>query len=190
MTDRKEQVPVPVTIARVKKETPAIRTFVFEESFVHAPGQFVMVWVPGVDEIPMALSSENSITVQEVGDATKALFNLGPGAKLGIRGPFGNGFTKGEKMLAIAGGVGAAPLLPLARSDCVMTMLLGARNETELLFVDQLDECTDVLITTDDGSLGLKGFVTALMDDLNLGAYDRIAVCGPEVMMRDRKSVV
>ena len=40
------------------------------------------------------------------------------------------------------------------------------------------------LIATDDGSLGQKGFVTALMDDLNLGAYDRIAVCGPEVMMR------
>ena len=106
------------------------------------------------------------------------------GAKLGIRGPFGNGFSRGEKMLAIAGGVGAAPLLPLARSDCVMTMLLGARTEPELLFVDQLDECTDVLIATDDGTLGLKGFVTTLMDDLNLAAYDRIAVCGPEVMMR------
>jgi dihydroorotate dehydrogenase electron transfer subunit len=65
-----------------------------------------------------------------------------------------------------------------------MTLLLGARTETELLFVDQLDECTDVLIATDDGTLGLRGFVTLLMDDLNLGAYDRIAVCGPEVMMR------
>ncbi|WP_292424764.1 dihydroorotate dehydrogenase electron transfer subunit, partial [Methanoregula sp.] len=102
----------------------------------------------------------------------------------GIRGPFGNGFSKAEKVLAIAGGVGAAPLLPLARADCVMTLLLGARNESELLFVDLLDDCTDVLIATDDGSLGLKGFVTQLMDDLNLGAYDRIAVCGPEVMMR------
>jgi dihydroorotate dehydrogenase electron transfer subunit len=58
----------------------------------------------------MALSSENSITVQDVGDATHALFSLGPGKKLGIRGPFGNGFTKGDKILAIAGGVGAAPL--------------------------------------------------------------------------------
>jgi len=65
-----------------------------------------------------------------------------------------------------------------------MTLLLGARTETELLFLDQLDECTDVLIATDDGSLGHHGFVTALMDDLNLANYDRIAVCGPEVMMR------
>jgi len=177
-------LPTPVSIARVKKETPSIQTFIFDQSFAFSPGQFVMIWVPGVDEIPMALSSENSVTVQKVGDATGALFNLVYGNKLGIRGPFGNGFTKGEKILAIAGGVGAAPLLPLARADCVMTLLLGARTETELLFVDQLDECTDVLIATDDGSLGLRGFVTMLMDDLNLGAYDRIAVCGPEVMMR------
>ena len=177
-------LPVPVTIARVKQETPTVRTFFFDKNFPFIPGQFAMVWVPGTDEIPMALSAENSITVQQVGDATTALFSMGEGAKLGIRGPFGNGFSKGEKVLAIAGGVGAAPLLPLVRSDCVMTMLLGAKTESELLFMDQLDECTDVVIATDDGSLGTKGFVTILMDELNLSAYDRIAVCGREVMMR------
>ncbi len=179
-----DALPVPVTVLRIKKETPNIRTFIFDKAFPFNPGQFVMVWVPGVDEIPMALSSEISITVQLAGDATEALFGLKPGDTIGIRGPFGNGFTKGEKVLAIAGGVGAAPLLPLARADSVMTLLLGARTETELLFLDQLDECTDVLIATDDGSLGYHGFVTGLMDDLNLGNYDRIAVCGPEVMMR------
>jgi dihydroorotate dehydrogenase electron transfer subunit len=179
-----EQLPVPATIVRVKNETPLTKTFFFDPPFSFLPGQFVMVWVPGVDEVPMALSSESSITVQKVGDATTALFGLKAGDRLGIRGPFGNGFTKSERILAIAGGVGAAPILPLARADCVMTLLLGARTETELLFVDQLDECTDVIIATDDGTLGQKGFVTALMDDLNLGAYDRIAVCGPEPMMR------
>jgi dihydroorotate dehydrogenase electron transfer subunit len=179
-----EGLPMPVTLVRIKQETPSVRTFFFDRSFSFSPGQFVMVWVPGKDEIPMALSSENSITVQNVGDATASLFAIGKDGKVGIRGPFGNGFSKAEKILAIAGGVGAAPLLPLARADCVMTLLLGARNESELLFVDLLDEWTDVLIATDDGSLGLKGFVTQLMDDLNLGAYDRIAVCGPEVMMR------
>jgi len=179
-----DQLSETVSILRVKKETPLICTFVFDRSFVFSPGQFVMVWIPGVDEIPMALSSEKTITVQKIGDATNALFTFAAGDKLGIRGPFGNGFTKGDKVLAIAGGVGAAPLLPLAREDCVMTLLLGARTEEELLFVDQLDECTDVLIATDDGSLGMHGYVTDLMDDLNLGAYDRISVCGPEVMMR------
>jgi dihydroorotate dehydrogenase electron transfer subunit len=175
---------VTVTLTQVRNETPNIMSFFFDQQFVFRPGQFVMVWVPGVDEIPMALSSANSITVQKVGDATSTLFTLKTGDKLGIRGPFGNGFTQGEKVLAIAGGVGAAPLLPLAKADCVMTMLLGARTESELLFLDQLDECTDVVIATDDGSQGHQGFVTTLMDDLNLAVYDRIAVCGPEVMMR------
>jgi dihydroorotate dehydrogenase electron transfer subunit len=63
-------------------------------------------------------------------------------------------------------------------------MLLGARTEKELLFIDQLDESTDVLIATDDGTLGQHGFVTDLINDLNLAIYDRIAVCGPEQMMR------
>lgn len=135
-----EKLPVRVSTTKIKKETPSVKTFFFDREFPFEPGQFVMVWVPGVDEIPMALSSANSITVQKVGDATGAMFDLEPDAPLGIRGPFGNGFTRGEKMLAIAGGVGAAPILPLARSDCVMTMLLGARTEKELLFVDQLDE--------------------------------------------------
>jgi dihydroorotate dehydrogenase electron transfer subunit len=179
-----DQLPAPVSITEIKNETPSVKTFFFDREFSFEPGQFVMVWVPGVDEVPMALSSKNSITVQKVGDATGAMFDLAPGATLGIRGPFGNGFTKGEKMLAIAGGVGAAPLLPLARSDCVMTMLLGARTENELLFIDQLDESTDVLIATDDGTLGQHGFVTDLLNDLNLATYDRVAVCGPEPMMR------
>ncbi len=179
-----DQLPVQISISEIKNETPSVKTFFFDREFSFEPGQFVMVWVPGVDEVPMALSAANSITVQKVGDATGAMFDLAPGATLGIRGPFGNGFTKGEKMLAIAGGVGAAPLLPLARSDCVMTMLLGARTEKELLFIDQLDESTDVLIATDDGTLGQRGFVTDLTNDISLAAYDRIAVCGPEPMMR------
>jgi dihydroorotate dehydrogenase electron transfer subunit len=179
-----ENLPVTVTITDIYKETPTIRTFLFDREITFSPGQFVMVWVPGVDEIPMALSSSRSITVQNVGDATRALFALTAGDAIGIRGPFGNGFSGGDRVLAISGGVGAAPLLPLARSDRVMTFLLGARTESELLFVDQLDECTDLQIATDDGSLGIKGFVTALIDDLNLGAYDRVAVCGPELMMR------
>jgi len=176
--------PLTVTLTHIRKETPTVNTLNFTPIIPFSPGQFVMVWVPGTDEIPMALSSDHSITVQNVGDATAALSALNPGDRIGIRGPLGNGFSPGERILAIAGGVGAAPLLPLARADRVMTFLLGARTEAELLFVDQLDECTDLQIATDDGSLGCKGFVTLIMDEINLGAYDRIAVCGPEVMMR------
>ena len=78
-----DSLSVPVTILRVRKETSLIRTFVFDRSFPFSPGQFVMVWVPGIDEIPMALSSENTITVQKAGDATTVMFALGAGDKTG-----------------------------------------------------------------------------------------------------------
>ncbi|NYT05291.1 MAG: dihydroorotate dehydrogenase electron transfer subunit [Methanomicrobiales archaeon] len=173
----------PVAITRVVAETPSIRTFFFSEPFPFQAGQFVMVWIPGVDEVPMALSSANSITVQKVGDATEALFSLGEGDLLGIKGPLGNGFSPGKRVLAIAGGIGAAPLLPLAAAGQATTFLLGARTAEELVFAGTLAGCTDCRVATDDGSRGYHGFVTGLLAGLDLSAYDSICVCGPEGMM-------
>ncbi|MDD1672920.1 MAG: dihydroorotate dehydrogenase electron transfer subunit [Methanomicrobiales archaeon] len=182
-----DTLPIVVRIERVIKETPSIRTFMFSQELSFCPGQFVMVWVPGVDEIPMALTSSHSISVQKVGEATEALFAFGTGDEIGLRGPFGNAFPQEGEILAICGGIGAAPLLPLARSDHISTFLLGARTEEELPFVDLLDECTNLLLATDDGSIGLEGRVTALMDEphlKDLGKFDAICSCGPEAMMK------
>ncbi|MFH0966985.1 MAG: dihydroorotate dehydrogenase electron transfer subunit, partial [Methanobacteriota archaeon] len=121
-----DNLPVPVKVIRVVQEAPNVKSIFFDTSFESVPGQFVMVWIPGVDEIPMALSAPNAITVQEVGDATRILGNSQPGDKIGIRGPFGNGFTASGQVMAIAGGVGAAPLLPLARLVEGITFLQGA----------------------------------------------------------------
>lgn len=178
-----EGLPRAVTITEIIEETPTIRTFRFDHPFTFRPGQFVMVWVPGVDEIPMALSSANSISVQKVGDATSALFSLSSGDCIGIRGPFGNGFPAGKKILAIAGGIGAAPLLPLAEQGMASAFLLGARTKTELPFLPRLRKSTEVLVATDDGSEGFSGFVVGLMDTIALSQYDTICVCGPERMM-------
>ncbi len=166
------------------EETPKIRTFLLSESFRFTPGQFVMVWVPGVDEVPMALSGGNSISVQEVGEATSAMFRLEEGDLLGIRGPFGNGFSVGGRVLAVAGGIGAAPLLPLAGEGKVETFLLGAGTAGDLPFLKALAGRTDLRIATDDGSSGRRGPVTDLLGDLDLWAYDHICACGPEPMMR------
>jgi len=176
-------LPAVVEITEIIEETPSIRTFRFEPGFPFRPGQFVMVWVPGVDEIPMALSSGNGISVQKVGDATAALFSLAEGDRIGIRGPFGNGFPEGNRVLAVAGGIGAAPLLPLAEQGKAATFLLGARTKSELPFLDRLRETTDLRVATDDGSEGFSGFVVNLLDGLPLPEYDRICVCGPERMM-------
>jgi dihydroorotate dehydrogenase electron transfer subunit len=179
-----EGLPRAVTITGITKETPKIRSFHLSESFDFTPGQFVMVWVPGVDEIPMALSAENAISVLEVGDATKAMFRLEKGDPLGIRGPFGKGFTVGGRVLAIAGGIGAAPLYPLTMQGRVEVFLLGAATGREIPFRKALGKTTDLRVATDDGSEGHHGPVTGLLGDLDPGAFDHVCACGPEPMMK------
>lgn len=176
--------PVNATIIDIREETPSVRSFVFDISFDFTPGQYVMVWIRGVDEIPMSLSDNNVITVQKAGDATSALFELDVGDTIGIRGPYGNGFDIRNPVLIVAGGVGAAPLAPLARAACDMgydvLTLLGARTRDELLFQHRFSDAGEVMIATDDGSAGFHGLVTDLPDD-EIGRY--IYSCGPEAMM-------
>lgn len=179
----REQMPLSVTITEIVEETPSILTFVFDCEIASRPGQFVMVWVPGVDEVPMALSSPSSITVQKVGDATAALFAMREGDRIGIRGPYGNGFTVFGGTLAIGGGVGASPLLPLVAAGRVDTFLLGARTAAELLFADRIREAATLMVATDDGTAGHHGFVTELMSRVDLADFNHICVCGPEIMM-------
>ncbi|MDD1720325.1 MAG: dihydroorotate dehydrogenase electron transfer subunit [Methanoregulaceae archaeon] len=178
-----EELPTVVEITRVVEETPSVRTFYFDHRFSFIPGQFVMVWVPGVDEVPMALSSGDAITVQRVGDATGALFKMRAGSRLGIRGPFGTGFPRDGGVLAVAGGVGAAPLMPLVREGLVKTFLLGSRTSCELPFAREIPEYTNLHVSTDDGSQGYHGSVVDLMAKYRLREYKRICTCGPEPMM-------
>ncbi len=179
--------PVNAVITKIVNETPTIRTFFFDTSFESIPGPFVMVWIRGVDEIPMALSYENAITVQKVGPATSELFELEVCDSFGIRGPFGNGFelSKGH-ILLVAGGVGAAPLAPLAEkagsSGIRVTTLLGARTNEELLFRERFEATGELKVATDDGSEGEHGYVTDLLGKVK--NYDRIYCCGPEMMMK------
>jgi dihydroorotate dehydrogenase electron transfer subunit len=172
-----------VQITSVTEETPSVRTFAFSPGFSFRPGQFVMVTIPGVDEIPMALSRADAITVQSVGDATEALFRTEPGDLLGIRGPFGNGFPSSGKTLAIAGGVGAAPIRPLVMSNNVECLIIGARTAGDLLFIPELSCNTRVMVATDDGSSGFHGPVTGLIPEVLLSDYTQVCVCGPEKMM-------
>jgi dihydroorotate dehydrogenase electron transfer subunit len=179
--------PVNAVITKVVEEAPNIRTFFFDTSFELIPGQFVMVWIRGIDEVPMAFSYDNAITVQKVGPATSALFELDECDSIGIRGPFGKGFDiKKGHLILVAGGVGAAPLAPLAEnaamSGAKITALLGAKTKDELLFRGRFEAVGEVRIATDDGSEGKHGYVTQLLEDEK--NYDQIYCCGPEIMMK------
>ena len=92
--------PISVKVSEIVKETENTRTIVFEikdTDFDFAPGQFFMIWIPGVDEIPMSISfwepPKVGITVLPVGEATDSLTSLQPNDWIGIRGPFGSSFT-------------------------------------------------------------------------------------------------
>jgi len=190
-----------VKIQEVKKESPTVKTFTFQDKLCARaePGQFVMVWIPGVDEIPMSLSTISpkgltSITAAEVGEATKALHQRSQGEALGIRGPYGNGFTlTSGNVMIVGGGTGLVPLMPLTekivRPATKITFLLGAKTKDELLFLDRIEHMlstvnAEIIATTEDGSYGLKGVVTdQAKQKLAKERFDMIYACGPEQMM-------
>jgi len=177
-----------VRITACKNESNDTKTFEFVYDKRSKAGQFVMVWVPGVDEVPMSLSSvgdTKSITVKAIGDATKAIHALREGDMIGIRGPYGNGFKIPEgKTLVIGGGVGTASVMPFIRETGADT-IIGARTSSELIMVSEAGQYSkNVWISTDDGSAGFKGNTVELMKEKTKDTkYDTVIACGPEVML-------
>jgi dihydroorotate dehydrogenase electron transfer subunit len=187
-------------ILDVKTESPTVKTFTFKDKMCARakPGQFLMLWIPGVDEIPLSiLDADESgivpVAVKRVGEATQALHNKRVGDFIGLRGPFGNSFTISEgKILVVGGGIGMAPLLFLAKKlapkASKLTMVVGAKTREELLFMEKLKKfCKEenLLATTDDGSYGFKGLASELSESiLTKEKYDAVYACGPEQMIR------
>lgn len=182
-----------VTIERVVRETPDIYTLYLPAVAGARPGQYLMVWLPGVDEVPMSLSTigdPSSITVRVVGDATRALSRLGKGDKVGLRGPFGNGYTiEGRRPLIVGGGTGIASLAPLAEEMTAKgvkpTFLIGARSRDQLLFKDRLSRLlgSGLAVSTDDGSEGFHDYASNYAAELMAKTrFDHVYVCGPEIM--------
>jgi len=176
-------------------ETPTIRTVRLEGTVEAVPGQFVMVWVPGVDEFPMSVSYTGrapGITYKVIGEGTRALASKGEGELIGVRGPYGRGFRlAGRRLLAVAGGTGMAALAPLisqaARTGKKVDVVIGARSSTELLFERRASRAgAKVHVSTDDGSRGYKGLATELAAEL-MGErrYDTVYACGPERMIAE-----
>ena len=180
-------------VAEHYDETHWTKTMRFTGTLDAIPGQFVMVWVPGVDEFPMSLSymgDRFGITYQIVGDGTRALSKAAKGDVIGIRGPFGRGFSiTGKRILVVAGGAGIAPTAPLVeiatKKGAAVSLVLGAKSSAELVFEDRCAAAgAKVHISTDDGSKGHAGFATGLASSLlEKERYDSVYACGPEKMI-------
>ena len=164
------------------------------------PGQFVEVRVDGSPSTflrrPISINfvdRENNelwLLVATVGEGTKQLAKLKFGDVLNCVLPLGNGFTPaktGEKVLLVGGGVGVAPLLYMgAEMKCQgiePTFLLGARTADDLLMLPIFNMYGRAYVTTEDGSMGEKGFVTN-HSILSKEHFDRISTCGPTPMMK------
>ncbi len=187
--------PFITTILSSTLEATDTKTITFQFPGTMIPGQFFMVWIPGVDEIPMSVSQITStvkgITFRSIGDATQALYRLKKGDKIGIRGPYGNGFTLvGKRLLFVGGGTGIAMLAPLVeqahKKRLKSTVILGVRTNDQLIFEDRFQKAgASVLVSTDDGSKGYKGFASEVAKDIiTKERIDAIYTCGPEQMMK------
>ncbi|MEM1585922.1 MAG: dihydroorotate dehydrogenase electron transfer subunit [Candidatus Bathyarchaeia archaeon] len=191
-----------VRILDVKSENPNAKTLFFKDELcaLAEPGQFIMVWIPGVDEIPLSISSvysdgSSSVTVAEVGEATKALISMKPGDLIGVRGPFGKGFKIiGERALVVGGGTGMAPLMllidRLIERNIETFIINGAENRNKIIFLERLENLLktgkiNIYFTTEDGSYGFKGLVTDIVEKiLESKKFDIIYACGPERMIK------
>jgi NAD(P)H-flavin reductase len=175
-----------------------------------APGQFNMLYVFGVGEIPISISGDPTQpgtlvhTVRTVGPVTQAMSKLRRGQSLGVRGPFGSAWpveaARGRDVILVAGGIGLAPVRPalyaiLANREAYgrVVLLYGARTPDDILYTGELERWRghfdlEVDVTVDTAPAGWRGnvgLVTALLARARFDADDAVAmICGPEVMMR------
>jgi NAD(P)H-flavin reductase len=180
------------------------------EEFAFLPGQFNMVYVYGVGEIPISISGDPANprvlvhTTRTVGTVTKAMDKMRCGGILGIRGPYGTSWpieqANGQDIVFVSGGIGLAPLRPalyevLAHRNQYgkIVLLYGTRTPADVLFQQELERWRtrfdlDIYVTVDramSGWRGNVGVVTNLIPRAPFDPSNTIAfVCGPEIMMR------
>ena len=164
------------------------------------PGQFAQVRVDGSTETflrrPISIHDVDyekntfKLLIQIAGPGTKKLSQLKTGDILNLIYPLGNSFSltaKNEKVLLVGGGCGIAPLLFLGRylksGGCTPDILLGFRNSARIIEFEEYQEIGNVYVTTEDGSMGEKGYVTR-HSVFSTQIYDRIYCCGPDTMMK------
>jgi NAD(P)H-flavin reductase len=207
--------PRPFVVERVTQDVSDTFTLVLRpqyqaESFPFLPGQFNMLYLFGVGEVPISISGDPTHperlvhTIRALGAVTGAMQRLRKGSVIGVRGPFGSAWplqqAVGSDIVIVAGGVGLAPIRPailaiLAERERYgrFVVLYGARSPRDILFARQLERWRsrmDVLVdvTVDRAGGGWHGNVGVVTQLIGHGGFDPehtvALVCGPEIMMR------
>jgi len=207
--------PEPFRIHRVIRETDdtfslELRPVSGRNEFHFQPGQFNMLYVFGVGEVPISISGDPERTdtlvhtTRAVGNVTKAMKSLKIGDVVGIRGPFGTAWpvnkAEGNDVVLVAGGIGLAPLKPVVHHILTnrgrygkVVLLYGTRTPNDILFRKELKKWRSRLdmethITVDRAMGSWHGNVGVVTTLIGKAPFDRTActamVCGPEIMMR------
>lgn len=208
---------MPAQIVRIDQAIPEVRTYHIALTdhddvarYAIEPGQFNMLYLPGVGEAAISVSGDVRFcqplihTIRAVGNVTQSLGLLSAGATLGIRGPFGSSWPMdkcaGKDLLIVAGGIGLAPLrsaiyqiISHRNTFGDVWLLMGARSPEDLLYWDEYhfwkSKGITVQTTVDHAGgdwSGNVGFVTPLLERLELRdpSSTMLLTCGPEIMMR------
>lgn len=198
------------------EEAPGVYTYTirYDGELNALPGQFNMLYVYGVGEVPISLSNLPNIrknytviqhTIRIVGAVTRAIImRMNVGAFIGVRGPYGNGWplkeAEGKDIVIVGGGIGMAPLRPVIKyiernreKFGRVNILYGARTPRDLLYKYELDSYSNIpnaklMLSSDTPAPGWThhvGFVTDLIDRVDVDVKNSVVyVCGPEVMMK------
>ncbi len=192
-------VPRAFKIIKIKEENAVTKTFTLEGRLDAAPGQFVMVWLPRLEDKPFSLAGVDPIklTITAVGPFSRALHQLRVGDFMWLRGPLGNGFDlpahqAKDHLVLVGGGYGVAPMHLLAQQALAagfgLSMIIGARRADGLLLVDDFRMLeVDLRLTTEDGSVGLQGLVTDALQKIiaeHAGNLSMVYACGPTGMLK------
>lgn len=216
MTEKTILEPEKATIVSARDLTDTEKLFEIEldsgEHLNHIPGQFVELYIPGIGEAPFSVTSAPTkdgpfeLCVRAIGNVTNALHRMVEGDKIGIRGPYGNGFDveflKGKDLLFIGGGIGLAPLRSLINyvrdneeEYGESVILYGCKEPCERLYEDELErwkeldffDCRETVDScpADSEWEGNVGVITTLIPEVDFDPETTYAiVCGPPVMYK------
>ncbi len=216
VTTAGSMLPQPARVTKIKEEAYAIATYdlLFEDEkvrqkYLFRPGQFNMLYLPGIGEVPISISSdpakpeELGHTIRYAGNVTRAISRLQVGDVIGMRGPYGSSWPleriRGQDVCIVTGGIGLAPLRPVIyailgqRADFGRVILLyGARTPADMLYTGEFETWGehDIQVRTtvdraDERWRGQVGVVPMLFYHIRLDPNKTtVLTCGPEIMMR------
>jgi len=187
----KSDMPLVLPISKTIREGKGQKTIFVKHKVNIKPGQFYMLWIPGIDSKPYAVSyynkNELGFTSMAIGKFSNVFDKLKVNDKIGLFGPYGNSFSIKDNTCVVVGGIGMSSVSTLIDKLKNPIVIYGVRKKEYLIYLKRYKK-KNLTITTDDGSQGKKAFTTDILKDLLKNNKENkikiVYTCGPEIMMK------